>query len=140
MIDMTDIGGLIIRLIEALAIAFLIPWLKEKFDTEKLQRAGKLVRFAVYAAEQLYGGGHGAEKKEYVTAFLEARNLKLDLDTIDRMIEATVLEMSAALEGEEKPPDADWLRSPGPGPAGEPGAIGITFTSDQESGLLEGSE
>ena len=134
MIDLTDIGGLIIRLIEALAIAFLIPWLKEKFDAEKLQRAGKLVRFAVYAAEQLYGGGHGAEKKEYVTAFLEARNLKLDLDTIDRMIEATVLEMSTELEGttEEKPPDAPEDEAPD--------EVEAIYTDEQESGLLEESE
>ena len=53
---------------------------------------------AVRAAEQIFGGEKGKEKKAYaiklVEAYLSQVGIKLDLETIDAAVEAAVLEMS----------------------------------------------
>ncbi len=53
---------------------------------------------AVRAAEQIFGGEKGKEKKAYaiklVEAYLAQLGVKLDLATIDAAIEAAVLEMN----------------------------------------------
>jgi LL-H family phage holin len=54
---------------------------------------------AVQAAEQIFGGEHGAEKKEYaksvVEKFLSSYGLNIDLDLIDMYIESAVCELNA---------------------------------------------
>ena len=58
---------------------------------------------AVEAAEQIFGGGKGKEKKEYakkvIIKYLAAKGIILDLDIIEAYIEAAVKEMKA--NGEE---------------------------------------
>ena len=53
---------------------------------------------AVRAAEQIFGGEKGKEKKAYamklVEAYLSQIGIKLNLETIDAAIEAAVLEMN----------------------------------------------
>jgi len=53
---------------------------------------------AVRAAEQIFGGEKGKEKKAYaiklVQAYLAQIGIKLDLETIDAAIEAAVLDMN----------------------------------------------
>ena len=53
---------------------------------------------AVRAAEQIFGGEKGKEKKAYaiklVEAYLAQLGVKLDIGTIDAAIEAAVLEMN----------------------------------------------
>ena len=53
---------------------------------------------AVRAAEQIFGGEKGKEKKAYaiklVEAYLSQVGIKLDLETIDAAVEAAVLEMN----------------------------------------------
>ena len=53
---------------------------------------------AVRAAEQIFGGEKGKEKKRYaikvVEAYLKQVGIHLDLETIDAAIEAAVLEMN----------------------------------------------
>lgn len=39
------------------------------------------------------GTGRGAEKKTYVLNYLNEKGYKLDLDTIDNLIESAVLEL-----------------------------------------------
>lgn len=46
------------------------------------------------AAEQLYNSGKIQNKKFYVTQFLEQKNLKVNADELDKMIEAAVLEIN----------------------------------------------
>ncbi len=52
---------------------------------------------AVEAAEQIFGGGRGAEKLEYakniVKSYLAAKGITIDLDVITAYIEAAVKEM-----------------------------------------------
>jgi len=64
---------------------------------------------AVEAAEQIFGGGRGQEKKEYakmvIKKYLSAKGIILDLDVIEAYIEAAVKELK--LNGEELPPKVE---------------------------------
>lgn len=63
-------------------------------------------RKAVEAAEQIFGGDKGKEKKEYAIKMIEkyllAKGIILDIDVIAMYIEAAVKEMKK--EGGELPP------------------------------------
>lgn len=97
MVDITNIVSAVITLIVALVTTFLIPWLKEKFDNEKLANIKAWVKVAVQAAEIIYEGtGKGAEKKAYVLQYLESKGFKLDTATIENLIESAVLELNTA--------------------------------------------
>ena len=53
-------------------------------------------------AEQIYvGAGRGEEKKAYVLEWLAARNITVDTDKLDAMIEAAVYELGKEFAGNE---------------------------------------
>ena len=70
-IDLTPIFQAIISLLAALVTYKQVP--RKKARTTESQQAllSATVRTLVYAAEQLYGAGKGAEKLDYVSAGLE---------------------------------------------------------------------
>lgn len=110
MIDLTPVMEAVIALIVAVITAFVIPWLKGKISTDKLEQIKLWVTVAVEAAEQLYkGSGRGEEKKAYVVQFLQEKGFTLDLDSLDKLIEAAVFNLPEYIglietEGE---PDTD---------------------------------
>jgi LL-H family phage holin len=65
---------------------------------------------AVRAAEQIFGGDKGKEKKAYaikmVEAYLAQVGIKLDLETIDAAVEAAVLEMNWEMMFHQEEPKA----------------------------------
>lgn len=94
MIDLTPVVNAVIALITAVVSAFLIPWIKEKIEAEKLEKVMGWVTIAVEAAEQIYReSGMGAKKKAYVLDFLAKKGITLDVDSIDAMIESAVLDL-----------------------------------------------
>ena len=94
MIDLTPIVTSVVVLIFALISAYLIPSLKVKFTSDKLDQIQTWVRIAVQAAEMIFHeSGLGAAKKEYVIDFLEAKGFKLDLDELNALIESEVLKL-----------------------------------------------
>lgn len=94
MIDLTPIVNALITLLGLLLTTFLIPWIKLKVSTEKLEQVKKWTTVGVKAAEMIYNeSGMGETKKKYVRKFLESKGYKLDIDTVDALIEATVREM-----------------------------------------------
>ena len=94
MIDLTPVVNAIIALIAAAISVFLIPWIKEKIEAEKLEQIMSWVTIAVEAAEQIYReSGMGAKKKAYVLDFLAKKGITLDVDSIDAMIESAVLDL-----------------------------------------------
>jgi LL-H family phage holin len=100
--DLTPILNAVITLIVSIITVFVIPWLKEKIEAEKLEKYKEWVTIAVRAAEQIYKGtGRGAEKKEYVISFLKSKGLAVDMDSIENMIEAAVLELNKAVEAKK---------------------------------------
>lgn len=115
MIDFTPLVEALITLAVTAITVFLIPWLRERYGTEKLAKAQGWVQVAVLAAEKLYGAGKGDEKLAYVEAFLESHNIKLDIDALEALVNAEIkklekglLTMEADLLLDVKaPPDAD---------------------------------
>lgn len=99
--DYTNIIGAVITLITALLTAFVIPWIKQKYDSEKLRKWQAYVDIAVKAAEQLYDVNDGAAKKAYVIEYLSKKGIKFDSDTVDKMIESSVIILHNELYGME---------------------------------------
>ena len=56
----------------------------------------------VKAAEQLYTATDGAAKKAYVVNFLAEKGIQFDVETIDKLIEAAVLQLHHELYGSER--------------------------------------
>ena len=95
--DITPVVNAVIALAAALVTAFVIPWIKSKTTAAQREEINSWVKIAVTAAEQIYlGAGKGKEKKEYVLKFLEEKNLKIDEESVDLMIESAVRNMNAA--------------------------------------------
>ena len=94
MTDLTTIFSAVITLIATLITTFLIPFIKSKMSNEKFESIKSWVKVAVQAAEMIYTEtGMGAKKKAYVVDYLNKKGYKIDLDAIDVLIEAAVLEI-----------------------------------------------
>ena len=77
-IDLTPIFQAIIALLAALVTYKLVPWIKARTTESQQALLSATVRTLVYAAEQLYGAGKGAEKLDYVITELERRGFTAD--------------------------------------------------------------
>ena len=93
MIDFTPLVEALITLAVTAITVFLIPWLRERYGTEKLAKAQGWVQVAVLAAEKLYGAGKGDEKLAYVENFLEEHNIILDMDALEALVNAEIKKM-----------------------------------------------
>lgn len=91
--DWTVVMEIALFALIAVAVAALLPWLKERVGAEKLNKIWHWVCWAVQAAEQLFGSGKGERKKEYVLKLLAGQGVEVD-DNIDAMIEAAVMELT----------------------------------------------
>ena len=101
--DITPVVNAVIALIAAVVTAFVIPWVKSKTTAAQREEINSWVKIAVTAAEQIYSGvGKGKEKKAYVIKFLEEKNLKIDEESVDLMIESAVKNMNTALGEDAK--------------------------------------
>ena len=98
--DITPVVNAVIALAAAVVTAFVVPWIKSKTTAAQREEIDAWVRIAVTAAEQIYREtGKGKEKKAYVLKFLEEKNLKIDGESVDLMIESAVKNMNAAFKG-----------------------------------------
>lgn len=93
MIDLTGIVQAILALLAALVTYKLIPWIKARTTAEQQLLLTATVKTLVYAAEQLYGAGKGAEKLAWVEQELINRGFTIDTAAIEAMVK----EMSAAI-------------------------------------------
>ena len=85
-IDLTPIFQAIIALLAALVTYKLVPWIKARTTESQQALLSATVRTLVYAAEQLYGAGKGAEKLDYVIVGLEKRGFTADRDVIEAAV------------------------------------------------------
>jgi len=100
--DYTKIIPAVIALINAVLTTFLIPWLKKKTDAEELKKWQTYVDIAVKAADQLFKSDEGMAKKAYVQHYLAEKGIKYDADTVDKMIESSVLMLHHELFGSDQ--------------------------------------
>ncbi len=103
MTDITPVINAVIALIAAVITAFVIPWIKSKTTAAQREEINAWVKIAVTAAEQIFTEtGMGKEKKAYVLKFLEEKNLKIDEESVDLMIESAVKNMNEAFGKENE--------------------------------------
>lgn len=93
MIDLTPIFQAVIALLAAIVTYKVIPWIKARTTSEQQKLLAAWTTTLVFAAEQLYGAGNGAEKLDFVAQELEARGFTADRE----MIEASVKEFATEL-------------------------------------------
>lgn len=81
----------------AVAVKYLIPWIKNYVDQNTVATVAMWVKEAVHAAEQIMQSEKGSEKKTYVIQFiskiLEANNIELTDEQIDVLIESAVKQL-----------------------------------------------
>lgn len=92
--NITPVIEAVITLLFTIFMCIVLPTMKARLDAEKLEQIAMWVQIAVKAAEQIYReSGMGEQKKKYVQEFLEKKGVKLDMDTIDTLIESYVHEL-----------------------------------------------
>lgn len=98
---MDDIVFEVLKLVVMVAIVvltrYVVPWVKERIDTEKMSVVADWAKKAVLYAQQTMQSDSGAERKAIVTEFLKemlaAKNISISDEQIDILIEAAVKEM-----------------------------------------------
>lgn len=99
MIDITFIIEAVITIIIFVVGTFLLPWIKQKIGNGKTEELLRWVSIFVRAAEQIYReSGMGEQKKAYVLQKLQEKGYNLDIEAIDDMIEAAVLELNREVQ------------------------------------------
>lgn len=86
MIDLTPLFQALIALLGAIITYKLIPWIKARTTNEQQEGLRATIRTLVFAAEQVYGAGHGAEKLEYVADRLREKGFDIDFDEIEAAV------------------------------------------------------
>lgn len=99
MINLTPLIEAVIALLAAVITMHLIPWLREKFSAEQLQKARMWVEVGVYAAEKAYGAGNGDSKLVYVEGLLRQKGIKLDTMALKALVDAEIKKMEQSEKG-----------------------------------------
>lgn len=93
-IDFTDIIRAALALLAAIGTAVVLPWIKTYVLpwisanlTERQQTIlGKVVKTAVFAAEQMFGGGYGEKKLDYAIKYIESKGHTADRAQIEAAV------------------------------------------------------
>lgn len=88
----------LIPVLGAIITYFIVPYIKANIDSVKLSQYKEWATLAVKTAEMLWKeSGHGEDKKEYVTDFLNktfnVNGMAITKQQIEILIEAAVKEM-----------------------------------------------
>ena len=104
MVDWTQVIGdmltQVLRILLPLCVALVIKWAIELYHKIKMDQpeVAPILEYAaelaVLAAEQIFGDGHGSEKKAYaletIQKILAENGIKVDVSVIEDAIEAEV--------------------------------------------------
>lgn len=97
--DITFIVEAIITIVVFAVGTFLLPWIKQKIGAAKTAELLRWVGIFVRAAEQIFReSGMGEQKKAYVLQKLQEKGYSVDLEAIDDMIEAAVLDLNREVQ------------------------------------------
>lgn len=93
----SQILSVIISVLGLLLTYYIVPYLKNKTGTEKMNHMILWVKAAVAAAEMIYPDiKSGEKKKEYVMEFLKSKGVTITDQELDALIEAVVYELNRA--------------------------------------------
>ncbi|MBP5461892.1 MAG: holin [Lachnospiraceae bacterium] len=84
--DLTHILLAVIDLLVAIITYKLIPWIKSKTTANQQAIMLAAVKTMVFAAEQMYGAGNGAEKLAFVKAKLQQQGFDVDTSVIEAAV------------------------------------------------------
>lgn len=109
-IDLTAIFQAIIALLAAIITYKVIPWIKARTTAEEQEMLKATIKTLVFAAEQMYGAGKGAEKLDWVIAQLKERGYSAHRTEIEATVGEYINnypELIELGEGEtaDKPPE-----------------------------------
>jgi hypothetical protein len=99
LIDLTNLIEALIAVLVAVAMRYLIPWLKTKMSKDQEETLYTIVSIAVMAAEKLYGAKKGDDKLAYVERYLEARGVKVDTMRLKAYVNAAIKQMDQKQDG-----------------------------------------
>lgn len=95
-----EVCKLFVMIITFVVGAYLIPCLKQKLGTEKLNALAAYVERTVYAAQQLLGDHNGEDRREYATSLItewcEDNKVNISEEQIRVLLEAAVKGMKIA--------------------------------------------
>ena len=86
----TKLTELTMTVIALLISAYVIPWLKTKIESDKLEKLKIFCEQAVRSAEQLYKDEQGSLKKAYVKKLINEQIEKLGLGLSEAEVEAII--------------------------------------------------
>ena len=99
-IDITQVTTAVITLLITIITTFVVPYLKARLDAEQLKKLQEWTKIAVATAEMIYKSPKaGAQKKAYVIEFLSKKGYKLDLESVNNLIESAVYELTGVKRG-----------------------------------------
>lgn len=80
----------LLTLIVLIVSAYVIPWLKAKVETDKLERLEVFIEQAVRSAEQIYTPDEWKLKKAYVLSLVNEQVTKLGLGLNEAEVDAVI--------------------------------------------------
>ena len=86
MIDLTPIINAAILLLASIVTYKVIPWIQAKTTNEQQTMLRATIKTLIFAAEQIYGAGHGEEKLQYVEQMLVEKGFTVDIDEIEAAV------------------------------------------------------
>jgi len=92
-----QILSIIVSIVGILLTYYIVPYLKNKIGTEKMNQMMIWIKAAVAAAEMIYPEfKSGEKKKEYVVEFLKNKGVTITDQELNALIEAVVYELNRA--------------------------------------------
>lgn len=92
-----EIVKIVVMVVALLIARYLVPWLRQKIEAEKVAEISMWAKQAVLMAEQVYKDWKGQDKKAFVTEYLKkilkAKNISLTDEQLNILIEAAVKQM-----------------------------------------------
>lgn len=85
-IDLTAIFQAILALLATIITYKVIPWIQARTTSEQQSMLKATVKTLVFAAEQMYGAGKGAEKLDWVIEQLNAKGFAANRTEIEAAI------------------------------------------------------
>ena len=93
-VDLTPLLQAVIAIAATMVTGWLLPWIKAKTTEKQRENVAALTRTVVFAAEQMFGAGHGDEKLRFALEQMQRAGYKVDADLLRASIEEAVKEMN----------------------------------------------
>lgn len=101
LIDLTPVIKLVITILIAIAMRYVVPWVKSNTTAKERENLVAWAEIAVSAAQQLYYQENGATRLRYALELMEEKGFDINDSAVRDAIEAAVLKLHQELREEE---------------------------------------